>query len=137
MQNPYLYQETATIPTNHNQQHLYLAAAGPVIRKPSQRLPTYTDDKITKTKQPQKITKNVYATPFDIVIPQHSYQLNSDVYNNEVSLSLLIESHGFFKRCALKLQQLHVTACISVFAFCCVVKTKTCCFIHNTIFFNT
>lgn len=117
LQNPYLYQEaaaavatataSATIPSsaNHNAQHLYLPTAGPVtLKQPpssssslsSHRLqqqqqqllhPTYVDDKITKNKQPQKITKNVYVTPLsvDVVIPQHSYQLNSDVHNNEVS----------------------------------------------------
>lgn len=94
-----MYHETATIPTNQNnvpQQHLYLPSAGggvggPIIRKPSTspRLSTYNiDDKLKKFKpQTQKITKNVYVTPLvDVVIPQHSYQLNSDVYNNEVSL---------------------------------------------------
>lgn len=86
MQNPYLYQqETATIPTNPSPQHLYLPPVGPVIQKPSTpRQPAYVDEKINKKfKQPQK---NVYVTPFvDVVIPQHSYQLNNDVYNNEVS----------------------------------------------------
>lgn len=87
MKNPYRYQqETATIP---GPQHLYLPPA-PVsaIRKPSSPgQPAYVDDKINKKfKQPQKITKNVFVTPLvDVVIPQHSYQLNSDVYNNEVS----------------------------------------------------
>lgn len=102
LQNPYLYQEAATIPTNQNVQHLYLPGGaggpGPVIRKPapSQRQPTYVDDESDanskhqhhhhQQQQPQKITKNVYVTPLiDVVIPQHSYQLNSDVHNNEVS----------------------------------------------------
>lgn len=84
-QNPYLYPETATIPTNHNPQHLYLPAVGEMMRKPTPRLPAYLDEKIKKVKQPQKL-KNVYVNPLvDVVIPQQSYQLNSDVFNNEVS----------------------------------------------------
>lgn len=89
-QNPYLYQETATIPTNHNaQQHLYLPTAGGSRKPSTQRIPSYSlDDKIKKLKQPQKITKNVFVTPLvDVVIPQQSYQLNTDVYNDEVSFT--------------------------------------------------
>lgn len=87
LQNPYIYHESATIPTNYNAQHLYLPSAGPAIqRKPIQRIPTYVDNNIKKLKQSQQITNNMYATPLvDVVIPQQSYQLNSDVYNNEVS----------------------------------------------------
>ncbi|XP_055313241.1 uncharacterized protein LOC129574799 isoform X2 [Sitodiplosis mosellana] len=101
--NPYLYHESATLPTNRNNapQHLYLPSAdGPVIRKPSSslssspsRIPTYNvDDKLKKlTKIPQKITKNVFVTPLvDVVIPQQSYQLNGEVYNNEQAGKQLI-----------------------------------------------
>lgn len=86
LQNPYLYQEAATTPTNQNiQQHLYLPSAGG-SRKATHRIPSYIDDKIKKIKQPQKLTKNVFVTPLvDVVVPQQTYQLNSDVYSNEVS----------------------------------------------------
>ncbi|XP_031640677.1 uncharacterized protein LOC116352314 [Contarinia nasturtii] len=85
--NPYIYHESATIPTNYNAQHLYLPSAGAAI----QRKPTYVDDKIkNKLKQSQPITKNTYVTPLvDVVVPQQSYQLNSDVYNNEAGTQLI------------------------------------------------
>lgn len=87
LQNPYLYQEAVTTPTNQNiQQHLYLPSAGASRKPTTHHIPSYIDDKIKKIKQPQKLTKNVFITPLvDVVIPQQSYQLNSDVYSNEVS----------------------------------------------------
>lgn len=100
------YQETPTIAPpfiNQNMHNLYAIRQNakplpsflsqlpsserqrPQQQQQQQQFDSVYGNKITKIKQSQKITKNVHVTPLvGVIVPDHTYQLNSDINNNEV-----------------------------------------------------
>lgn len=83
--------------TNQNMHSLYairpntkpissLLAQLPSSQRQQQQFDSVHENRNAKIKQSQKIAKNVHVTPIvGVIIPEHSYQLNSNIDNNEVS----------------------------------------------------
>lgn len=94
LQSLYRHQQAPTIApphTNQNMHNLYAIRQQQQQQQhhqhqhQQQQIDAAYENTIPKIKQSQKITKNVHVAPLvSLIIPEHSYQLNSDISKNEV-----------------------------------------------------
>lgn len=101
-------EEPAVTPTfsNQNMQNVYgIQQNMKVFQTVLPQLPSAPPqkvygNKIPKTKQTPKKSKNVHVTPqVNVILPQHSYNLHGDINSNEVSLNrqiFLLETSNIF-----------------------------------------